>query len=123
MSTVVDFPSQGTIGTSRKPKRFDIDLYSGDTFAFYLTFGGTGLDVTGWTAISHVRKISDNTLVADIVTIDAVDTVEKSFLVHVDSDLLDPEIEYSYDIQVTDASGNKRTYIGGKITITEDITE
>lgn len=121
--SIIDSPSQGTIGTTRKPKRFDIDLYQGDTFAFYLTFSGDELDVTGWAASSDVQKVSDNSVVDDVITIDVVDTANKRFLIHVDSDLLTPGEEYKYDVQVTDASGNKRTFIGGKITTTEDITE
>jgi len=121
--SIIDLPSQGTIGTTRKPKRFDIDLYQGDTFAFYLTFSGAGLDVTGWTASADVQKVSDSSVVDNVITIDAVDTENKRFLIHVDSDLLEPGTEYKYDVQVIDANDNKRTFIGGKITTTEDITE
>jgi hypothetical protein len=124
MSTIVDFPVAGAnIGISRKPKRFDIELYQGDTFPFYLRFTGTSLDVTGWTAASTVKKISDETVMSGIITISAVDTVNKRFLIDIDSDTLESGVEYMYDVQVTDASGNKRTFIGGKITTTEDITD
>lgn len=121
--TIIDYPSQGIVGTSRKPKRFDIELYQGDTFPFFLSFTGTGLDVTGWTAASTVKKVSDGTVVSSIITIGAVDTVNKRFVINVDSNTLLPDTEYMYDVQVTDGSGNKRTFIGGKITVTEDITE
>ena|SRR6187431_2686763 len=119
---VVDFPAQGTIGTSRKPKRYDIEVYQGDTFEFYLTFSGTALDVTGWTASATVKKSSDHSVVSSIITIGAVDTTNKRFLVTLASDSLDPTATYEYDIQVNSA-GKKRTFIGGKITVTEDITE
>ena len=121
--TIVSFPSQGTIGTTRKPKRFDIDLYQGDTFAFYLTFSGTGLDVTGWTASAVVKKVSDGSTVSGIITIGAVDTTNKRFTINVASDTLSPDEEYMYDVQVIDSGSNKRTFIGGKIMVTEDITE
>lgn len=121
MTTVVDYPSQGTIGTSRKPKRYDIDLYQGDTHMFYLAFTGAGLDVTGWTATATVKD-STNAVIASVITIDAVDTVNKRFAIHIDSELLTPGEEYKYDVQVSDGT-NKRTYIGGKITVDEDITE
>ena len=122
MSKVTDYPSQGTVGVTRKPKRYDIDLYQGDTFAFYLTFTGTGLDVTGWTASATVKKVSDNTLVSSVITPSAVDVAGKRFLITVDSELLTPGTEYLYDVQVT-SGASKRTFIGGKITIDEDITE
>lgn len=121
--SIVNLPSEGSIGATRKPKRFDIELYQGDTFPFYLTFTGASLDVTGWTATSTVKKVDDGTVVAGIITISAVDTVNKRFLIDVDSDTLLPEVEYMYDVQVVDSGGNKRTFIGGVITTIEDITE
>lgn len=121
--SIVDFPSEGAIGTSRKPKRFDIEMYQGDTFPFYLTFTGANLDVTGWTATSTVKRVDDGTVVAGVITISAVDTVNKRFLIDADSDTLLPEVEYMYDVQVVDSGGNKRTFIGGIITTIEDITE
>jgi len=125
MSSVVDYPSQGTVGVTRKPKRIDIDLYQGDSYSFYLAFTGTSLDVTGWTATSTVKKVSDSTTVASVITIGAVDTVNKRFLITVDSDLLTPETEYKYDVQVTSPGSppQKRTFVGGKINVDEDITE
>jgi hypothetical protein len=123
VSSVVDFTLQGTIGTTRKPKRYDIDMYQGDTFSFYLTLSGAGLDVTGWTGSAKVQKISDSSPVSSVITVSAVDTTNKRFTISVDSDLLTPGTEYKYDVQVTDSGGGKRTFIGGKITVTEDITE
>ena len=122
MSTVVEYPLQGTIGTTRKPKRFDIDLYEGDSFSFYLVFNGTGLDVTGWTAASRVKDEAGVLMDTAAITISAIDTTNKRFLITVDSDLLPSSGEYKYDVQVTSGT-SKRTFIGGKITVDEDITE
>lgn len=123
MGTIIDYPQEGSIGTSLKPKRYDIvDMYQGDTFKFYLAFSGVGLDVTGWTATAHVKKISDGTQVVGVIDTGIVDTVNKRFLISIDSDLLDPAEEYKYDIQVVNGT-EKRTFIGGKITLTEDVTE
>lgn len=123
---VVDFPQQGTIGTTLKPKRFDIEIYQGDTFRFHLNLTGAGLDMTGWTAIAQIRKISDSspgeTPTLD-VDLDAANTRFIVFLSDTDTAALNETTEYKYDIQVTDSSSNKRTLIGGKITVTEDVTE
>jgi hypothetical protein len=81
------------------------------------------LDVTGWTASASVKKVSDDSAVANVITIGPVDTTNKRFVVNVDSDLLEPGTEYKYDVQVVDSSGNKRTFIGGTIVTDEDITE
>lgn len=119
---VTDFPLVAVIGTSRKPKRYDLEIYQGDTFEFYLSFQGTSLDVTGWTAAANVKTLETGTPVADVITISAIDTVNKRFLISVDSDLLSNDQEYKYDVQVTSGT-KKRTFIGGKIMTTEDITE
>lgn len=123
---VVDFPQQGTIGTTLKPKRFDIDIYQGDTFQFYLNFTGTGLDMTGWTGTADIQKMSDSSPGETPtlgVTLDAPNTRFLVDLTDTETAALAEATAYKYDIQVTDASGNKRTFIGGKITVTEDITE
>jgi hypothetical protein len=81
------------------------------------------LDVTGWTASAAVKKVDDDSLVANVITIGAVDTVGKKFVINIDSDLSTPGNSHKYDVQVVDASANKRTFICGIITTTEDITE
>src|SRR6478609_7104759 len=123
MSSVVDYPSQGTVGVTRKPKRIDIDLYQGDSYSFYLAFTGASLDVTGWTATSTVKKSSDSTVVAGVITVSAIDVSGKRFLISVDSDLLTPGTEYKYDVQVISPGSppQKRTFVGGKISVDEDI--
>lgn len=122
-TTIIDFPTGDTIGASRKPKRYDIDLYQGDTFSFYLAFTGASLSTTGWTANSVVKTVKEKTPVPGIIIISAIDTVANRFTVSIDSNSLESGTEYMYDVQVTDAGGNKRTFIGGKIITTEDITE
>jgi hypothetical protein len=126
--SIVDFPQQGTIGTSLKPKRYDIELYQGDDFAFDLIFKdslGALIDVTEWDATVQIRKISDNSPAetpAMSVMVGGVDGKITVYLTNSNSAALDGDTEYKYDVQVMDAV-SKRTYIGGKITVTEDITE
>lgn len=127
MSTVVDFPSQGTIGANLQPKRFDIVIYQGDTFKFNLALksGITPVDVTGWTARVAILK-SGNTpgetpemtvLVGDVdgkITISLTGTETAALL---------NNTEYIYDVEIEDTDENIRTLIGGTIIVTEDITE
>lgn len=129
MSTIIDFPTQGTIGTSLKPKRYDIELYQGDTFMFTMTLknGSTPINITGWTPLAQIRKVSDETLgetpALDATVPTGTDGVVLIGLSNTETGALDGDTEYKYDIQLEDASGNIRTFIGGKITITADITE
>jgi hypothetical protein len=127
MSSIVDDPTLGTIGTARKPKRYDIELYQGDTFSFSLVLknGGTPINVTGWTAQAQIKKSSDNTpgetpsLSVVVGTSDGKFTIS---LTDTGTAALQGATEYKYDVQLSDGT-EKRTFIGGTIKVTEDITE
>lgn len=125
--SIVDFPSQGTIGASLKPKRYDIELYQGDDFAFSLVFknGSTPLDVTAWDAIAQIKKVDDNTpgetpnMTVMIGGTDGKITIKLS---NTGTAALQGTTTYKYDVQVADAT-TQRTFIGGLITVVEDISE
>ena len=127
--SIVDFPQQGTIGTSLMPKRYDIVLYQGDTFAFNLVLkdGSAALvDVTGWTAEGQIKKVTDNAAAetpALTVTTGTTDGLISVKISDTGTSALSGDTDYKYDIQLTDTGGNVRTIIGGTLTVTEDITE
>jgi hypothetical protein len=124
---VIDFDQEGVIGTNLQPKRFDIVIYQGDTFSFNLVLsnGGTPLDVTSWTGEAEIRKASDSTpgetpnMTVAVGTTDGKITIS---LTDTQTAALINNTEYMYDVQLSDGS-NIRTFIGGKITVTEDVTE
>lgn len=127
--SIVDFPQQGTIGASLMPKRYDIEIYQGDTFSFALVLKQdttTVIDVTGWTALAQIKKI-DTGGAAETPSLDVVvggaDGKITISLTDTGTSALQESTQYKYDVQLTDTVGNKRTFIGGKITIVEDITE
>ena len=127
--TIVDFASQGTIGTTYLPKRYDISIYQGDTFKFDLVLkdtNGVALDITGWTGLAQIKKVSDSSA-AETPTISvAVGTTDGKITASISNtgtSALQEATEYKYDIQLTDLAGNVRTFIGGVITITEDVSE
>lgn len=125
MGTVVDFPQQGTIGTSLKPKRYDIEVYQGDSFRFKLVFKDASMaviDITGWAGILQIKEVDTATLVSS-ATITLSDPTNGEATVDFGDTNLLAGGDYKYDVQFTDTGGNKRTYIGGKITVTEDISE
>ena len=124
MSKVVDFPQQGTIGTSLKPKRYDIEVYQDDSFEFQMafSFGGVPTNVTGWTGLCQVKTAAGAVEGTAVVTIVGAAT-NGVFNVNFDSVTGIDAGDYEYDIQFTDAGGKKRTYIGGKFVVTEDISE
>lgn len=127
--SVVDFPLVGTIGTSLKPKRFDIELYQGDTFNFDLLLKAAGVpaDLTGWTTKAQIRKQTDNTAAETPLLRSTIPTPSNGkiriALTATETAALGKDTVYKYDIECTDSASNVRTFIGGKITITEDVTE
>lgn len=125
--TVVDFPQQGTIGATLKPKRYDIEMYQGDTFKFALKFldGVTPVNLTGWTALAQIREVVSGTVGGTIEgAFTATMPTPTNGIVYLefDSSALAPG-NYAYDVQMTDGSAQRRTYIGGKVTVTFDISE
>lgn len=121
--TIVDFPVQGSIGASRKPKRFDIEIYQGDTFEVTLVFKdslGVEIDLTG---VTFVTKFVGIDAAPDPVTqpdADAPVPINGEVLISiVDTSTLSGE--YHWDLQLV-SGGKKRTYIGGIVTVTTDIT-
>jgi hypothetical protein len=131
MSKVTDFPTQGTIGTSLRPKRYDIEVYQDDSFEFKLEFlqpvvppatVGVPVNITGWVGLCQVKDADGVTVGTATITI--VSPASNGVLnCNFDSVTGIEAGEYSYDIQITDDGGRKRTFIGGKFNVTEDISE
>jgi hypothetical protein len=127
--SITNFPVEGTVGTTLRPKRFDLEVYQGDTFTFNLVLkgnGGTPLDISGWTGIAQIKKADGSageTPSLDL-EIGGTDGIIQISLTGTETSALEPESgPYKYDVQLTDTAGNKRTFIGGTIVITEDISE
>jgi hypothetical protein len=131
MSKVTDSPVQGSIGTTLQPKRYDITLYQGDTFRFNLVLNNASVpvNITGWTALAQIKKAADNTPGETPTMTCTVGTTDGKVSVVISGTgtaALQGATEYMYDIQLTDTAAptaNVRTFIGGKITVTEDISE
>jgi hypothetical protein len=127
--SIVDFPSQGTIGTNLQPKRYDIVLYQGDDFQFNFVLKdslGAALDLTGWSGLAQIKNKATGSAAETPALTVTVGTTNGTVNVSISStgtDALQGDTEYKYDVQLTDAGGKKRTYIGGVITVTEDVSE
>lgn len=121
--TIIDFPQQGTIGANLLPKRYDIDIYQGDTFEVILNFKdglGVGVNLTGFTGKAQFKPDTGSSIELDVDI--NYDNVDGAVLVS----LLDTSSltgTYSWDLELTDAGGRRRTYLGGRVTVTDDITE
>lgn len=127
MSRLVD-STNSAIAVSNKPKRVDIEVYQGDTTSFGLELTDSTdkpIDITGWTGQAQIRVASTGELAESptlVVTAGGVDGVFTITLSDTESAKLLGNTEYLYDVQISDGT-EKRTFIAGKITVTEDITE
>lgn len=122
---IVDYTKQGTIGASRLPKRYDLEIYRGDTLDEIIAFkdvNGTGVNLTGFTALVEFKDLTDEDVVATPTM-----TVNYSGNGNVRMFIADttviPEGQYRWDLQLTDPGGSRRTYIGGLVTVTGDVSD
>lgn len=121
--TIIDYEQAGTIGVNLLPKRYDIDIYQGDTFEVILNFkdvSNVGVDLTGFTGRAQFKPTTGAPVDLTVTTnYNAVNGAVQILL----SDTSALVGDYSWDLELQDAGGRKRTYIGGKVTVTADITE
>lgn len=123
---ISSFSSQGTIGATVLPKRYDIAIYEGDTFSVTLNFkdaSNVAIDLTGFTGLCQFKNSANTATVATpTVTVNSGGVTGAVLIQLLDTTIL-TEGTYLYDVQLTDPSGKKRTYIGGQITVTGDISQ
>lgn len=109
--------------------QYNISALKGDTFnglQMTLVKDGVAIDLTGATIKMDIRKDSktgtsiDSRVTSDGITIlDAVNGV-----LQIDAfKVLYPVGKYYYDLQITFAAGNVKTYIEGTFTVTQDVTK
>lgn len=124
MSSIVDFPKAGTLGTSLKPKRYDIELYQGDSFDVSISFkqsNGTPVDLSGVSIKARIVA-SEGGTPAPIATFDTSGSNLAGGIVKLAiDDTSGFNGTYSWDLQLKEGT-KQRTYIGGVITVTGDIT-
>lgn len=124
---IVDYTSQGSIGTTLLPKRFDIKIYQGDTFEVVLNFkdkAGNAIDLAGMTGLVQFKTLTNppSVVATPVSTVNYNGIVGAVRLVILDTSDI-PGGEYQWDFQLTDSLGKRRTFIGGKVEVTEDISE
>jgi hypothetical protein len=121
--TIIDYEQQGTIGANLLPKRYDIKIYQGDTFEVILNFkdsNNVGVDLAGFTGRAQFKPTTGAPI--DLTVTPTYNAVAGAVRVYL-ADTSALVGEYSWDLELEDAGGRKRTYIGGKVTVTNDITE
>lgn len=122
MSSIVDWDKKGDLGVSKRPQRYDIEIYQGDSFELILRFAdatSAPINLTGTTAnVKFAASGSGPTPPSQpTVTVTAV-TGEVKITI---DDTSGFSGEYVWDLQLVTGT-KKRTYIGGKVTVVTDIT-
>jgi len=121
---VVDFPQQGTIGANLLPKRYDIEIYQGDTFEVVLNFkdgAQNPVDLTGFIGTVHFKNAQDSIVATPTVTVNADGVLGRVRIALLDTSILG-EGRYAWDLQLSDGV-RQRTYIGGAVNVTEDVSD
>ena len=122
--SIIDFESQGTIGVNVRPTRIDMEIYQGDSFDIVLQCKdslGAAVDLTGVTAKVSFVGLSPTPTPSVQPTVAITAETGKIRVYLDDTSALNSPGEYGWDVQLIQDT-KKRTYIGGKLTITKDIS-
>lgn len=117
----------GPLGSDYLPTNYDLVLYRGDYFSFSITLKdslGAPINLVGYSAQSSIRESFDAATSYDaVVAISAPSTgvIDVTFTSAVTEDL-EPG-DYIWDFQVTEPSGNKRTYLAGDVKVYGEVTK
>lgn len=116
------------------PAEVDLTIHRGDDVELALRLSITAADgtttypdISGWTGASHIRRDADSTTLLGAFTVitssAVVDSENGYFNMELDaatSELLPADAVW--DLEFTNDESKKRTYMGGKIRVTADVT-
>lgn len=121
------FPGQpaGVLGQESLPSNYDLVLYKGDYFNTSVVIkdnAGVVINLTGYTAKCSIRASFSSVTSFDAVCVitPLSGLVDITFPSTVTDDLAAGS--YVWDFQVTNPSGNVRTYIAGDVTVYGEVT-
>lgn len=114
----------GKIGSGLLPSKNDILLYQGDDFSVNLAFGSSKtsrIDMTGWTGSCQFRRTVNADPINATVTIA---TDGKKLSLSLDKTLTSAMSgKYVYDLQLTTADGDTRTFMHGEAEVLPEVTK
>lgn len=118
-------PVSGVLGQEFLPSNYDLVLYRGDYFPISVTLkdsNGVAINLTGYTAKAQIKKnYSDNAPYDFTVTMDAPNGKVNLVLTSTVSETILAG-NYIWDFQVTNPSGNVRTYLAGDVVVYDEVT-
>ena len=115
----------GPLNAGSMPSTYDLDIYKGDYLELYVTIkdsAGNPINLTGFTPKAQLKAdYSAGTAVDFTTTITGVTGQVKIYLSSTTSSSLTPG-SYIWDFQITDTSGQTRTYLTGDVTVFNEVT-
>lgn len=116
----------GPINAGAMPSNYDLSIYKGDAVKFTVTVkdsNGSAVDLTGYTAKASLKaNYSDDSPVDFVCTIsNAAGGVVSVYLSPSTSSSLSLS-DYIWDFQLTEPSGDVRTYLTGDVQVTPEVT-
>jgi len=120
-------PVEGTIGESNLPSNYDIVLYRGDYLEYFLELqddAGT-LNLTGYVPSMELKTAYDEPtgieVPTSVVQVDGVNNIRIYFPSTLSRSLTGDF--YIYDLQLSNATGDSRTFLTGDIKILSQVTD
>lgn len=123
------YPGQtpgGTLGVDFLPSNFDLVLYKGDYFPLRVTLKDPvttlPIDLTGYTAAAQIRTDFEDPIAYDFEVAITPGIGQVDLLLSSATSETIPAGSYVWDFEVTDPSGNVRTYITGDVQMLNEVT-
>lgn len=118
-----DEPSAGVVGEGRLPTNVDWKLWKGDSQEFIVQFkddSGNALNLTGFTP-SAVMKASFNSPTSYTITTTIQNGNEVKVYLPSSISKTIPAGDYIWNLQLTAANGDVRTYLAGDVTVYAEV--
>lgn len=120
------FPGEatdGVIGSSRLPTNVDLEWWKGDAQEFFISLTndqGEAIDLSGYTP-SAVVKSSFNSLTSYAFTTTIQNTNQVRIYLSSATSKTIPAGDYIWNFQLTNPSGDVRTYLAGDVTVFAEV--
>lgn len=117
----------GPINAGAMPGNYDLSIYEGDTVKFTVTVkdsNNAAVNLTGYTAKAQLKtSYTDASPINFVTAITSPTTgVVTISLAPATTAALDPSKSYIWDFQLTEPSGDVRTYLAGDVTVIPEVT-
>lgn len=119
-------PAGGPLNAGMRPENVDLYLYKGDYVELLLTIRdseGNPINLTGYTPSASIRSShSSETAYPFTATITNASGGQVRLLLPTSVSTTIPPGSHVWDFQLTNASGNARTYFTGDVTVEGEVT-